>query len=233
MTRHTAKPRAKVYTYYLSGEASPRDWRISAADIEGCVFWAARQILARIRPSDVEGLESPSQIKALEAAKEELQKRSRSKTLDLVEAITLRNADIEVRVSQAAVEKALGRKLKSARAIQSRFDIELIKRKHELKLAYDPAITNPDRVLQQALLKAIGWKARLIEGETMADIATADGLSVQVTARRMRLSMLSPIIQMAIAKGTQPTSLTLQRVIESQLPYCWKAQESMFLEQGS
>ena len=233
MTRHTAKPRGKVYTYYLSGEASPRDWRIRAADIEGCVFWAARQIIARIRPSDVDGLASPSQIKAFETAKEELHKRSRAKTLDLVDAITLRNADIEVRLSQGAVEDALACKLQSASAIQSRFDIKLIKRKHELKLAYDAVITHPDLTLQQALLKAMHWKARLVVGETITDIAKADGLSVQVTARRMRLAMLSPTIQMAIAKGTQPPSLTLQRIIESQLPLCWSAQESLLLEQGN
>ena len=179
MTRHTAKPRGKVYTYYLSGETSPHDWRIRAADIEGCVFWAARQIMAGIRPGDVDDLASRSQIKSFEAAREELQKRSRAKTLDLVEAITLGNTDIEVRLYQAAIEEAIGCKLQSARVLQSRFDIELIKRKHELKLAYDTAITHPDVTLQQALLKAIRWKARLINGETMTDIAKADELSVQ------------------------------------------------------
>lgn len=232
MTRHTAKPRGKVYTYYLSGEASPNDWRIRAADIEGCVFWAARQIMTRIRPSDVDGLASPSQMKAFEAAREELQKRSRAKTLDLVDAIALRKADIEVQLSQSAVEEALGCKMQSAGVLRSRFDIELIKRKHELKLAYDTAITHPDPTLQRALHTAIHWKARLIKGETMTDIARADELSVQVTTRRMRLAILSPTIQMAIAKGTQPPSLTLQRIIESQLPLCWKAQEFMLLEQG-
>lgn len=194
MTRHTSKPRGKVYTYYLSAEASPHDWRIRAADIEGCVFWAARQIMAKIRPSDVDGLASRSQIKAFEAAREELQKRSRAKTLDLVEAITLRNADIEVRLSQSFVEETLRCKLQSARVLRSRFDIELIKRKHELKLAYDTAITHPDLTLQQALHTAIHWKARIIKGETMTDIAKADELSVQVTTRRMRLAMLSPTI---------------------------------------
>ncbi|MEM6857920.1 MAG: recombinase family protein [Pseudomonadota bacterium] len=233
MTRHTANPRGKVYTYYLSGKASSHDWRIRAADIEGCVFWAARQIIARMKPSDADGLASPSQVNAFETAKLELQKRSRTKTLDLVEAITLRNTDIEVCLSHAAIENLLGCKLQSARVVRSRFDIELVKRKHELKLAYDAAITHPDPILQEALLKAIRWKTRLIEGETMTDIAKADRLSVQVTARRMRLAMLSPTIQVAIAKGTQPASLTLQGIIDCQLPKCWKAQEMLLLEQGN
>ena len=67
----------------------------------------------------------------------------------------------------------------------------------------------------------------------MTNIAKADGLSVQVTARRMRLAMLAPTIQMAIAKGTQPASLTLQQIITSKLPLCWKAQEALLLEQGN
>ena len=233
MTRHTANPRGKVYTYYLSGAASPHDWRIKASDIEGCVVWAARQIIARITPSDGDGLASPSQIKGFQAAKEDLHKRSRAKTLDLIEAITFGKDDIEVRLSRAAVEDALGSKLQSVRVIQSRFDIELLKRKHELKLVYDAAITHPDRVLQDALLKAIGWKARLTGGETMTDIAKADGLSVQVTARRIRLAMLSPTIQMAIAKGKQPASLTLQRIINCHLPICWTEQETLLLELGN
>ncbi|WP_298309114.1 recombinase family protein [uncultured Erythrobacter sp.] len=233
MTRHTANPRGKVYTYYLTGEASSQDWRIRAADIEGCLFWAARQMIARLKAGDVDGLTSPSQIKGFEAEKAELQKRSRAKTLDLVEAIFLRKADIEVRLAQASVEDALGCELQSATSLRSRFDIELTKRKHELKLVYDAAITHPDLTLQQALLKAIHWKARLTAGETMTDIARADGLSVQVTTRRMRLAMLSPTIQMAIAKGTQPVSLTLQRIIESHLPLYWNAQDSLLLEQGN
>lgn len=233
MTRHTANPRGKVYTYYLSGEASSYDWRIRAADIEGCVFWAARQIIAMLKPSDVNGFTSPSQINAFETARAELQERSRAKTLKLIKTITLRNADIEVQLSPAAIENALGCTLQSIASIQSRFDVELIKRKHELKLVYDATVTHPDPILQQALLKAIEWKTRLIAGETIAQIAAADGLNAQVTARRMRLAMMSSTIQMAIAKGTQPPSLTLQRIIKSQLPLCWNAQESLLIEQGN
>lgn len=233
MTRHTAKPRRKTYTYYLSGEASPRDWRIRAADIEGCVCWAARQIIDRIKPGNIDGLVSPSQIKTFEVARADLLKRSRAKALELVETITLGESDIEVQLSRPAIEDALFGKLRSSTAVQSRFDIELVKRKHELKLVYDAAITHPDLVLQQALSKAILWKIRVVAGETTSEIARADGLSVQVTTRRLRLAMLSPTMQMAIARGTQPASLTLQRIITSHLPLCWKAQETLLLEQGN
>ena len=160
-------------------------------------------------------------------------KRSRAKALELVETITLGARDIEVQLSRTTIEDALGRKLRSAAVAQSRFDIELVKRKHELKLIYDAAITHPDPVLQQALSKAILWKIRVIAGETTSEIARVDGLSVQVTTRRLRLAMLSPMIQIAIAKGTQPPSLTLQRIVTSHLPLSWKAQETLFLEQGN
>ncbi|WP_298334659.1 recombinase family protein [uncultured Erythrobacter sp.] len=233
MTRHTANPRGKVYTYYLSGEVSPHDWRIRATDIEGCVTWSTRQIIKGLRPSDVDELNSPSQIKAFETAQAELLERSRAKILDLVETIALGPSDIRIQLSRSQLEDAIETNLHSNTRLKRKFDVELIKRKHELKLVYDATVTYPDPVLQQALLKAIGWKARLVAGDTMTDIAKADSLSVQVTARRMRLAVLSPTIQMTIAKGTQPASLTLQRIISSQLPLCWKAQEKLLLEQGN
>ncbi|MEM1050939.1 MAG: recombinase family protein [Pseudomonadota bacterium] len=233
MTRHTTNPRGKVYTYYLSGTASRHDWRIKASDLESCTVWAARQIVTGIKLSDVDGLTSSSQIKSFEAVRTKLLERSHATTLALVDAITLGAAAISIQLSRTHLEEVLGSKLHSTASIEGRFNIELIKRKHELKLVYDPKATNPDPILQRALLKAINWKVRLKAGETITDIAKADGLSVQVTARRMRLAMLSPTIQMAIAKGTQPPTLTLQRIITSQLPLCWKAQETLLLEQGS
>ncbi|MEM1195939.1 MAG: hypothetical protein AAGH57_07525 [Pseudomonadota bacterium] len=53
------------------------------------------------------------------------------------------------------------------------------------------------------------------------------------TVRRMRLTMLSPTIQMVIAQGTEPPALSLQQIIESQLPPYWKAQESLVFGQGN
>lgn len=233
MTRHTANPRGTTYAYYLSGKASPHDWRIKASDMEACTMWAAKQIISGLRPSDMADLSSPSQIKAFEKARQHLLDQSRQRTLEIAQTIQLGASDVQVTLSQAKVEDALGAKLQSDLPLTSHFDIELTKRKHELKLVYDAKATNPDPILQRALLKALAWKARVLEGETVTAIAKAHGLSTQVSARRLRLALLSPNIQMAIANGTQPASLTLQKVVTSTLPIDWKDQETLLLEQGN
>ncbi|MEM9879917.1 MAG: hypothetical protein AAF862_11635 [Pseudomonadota bacterium] len=58
-------------------------------------------------------------------------------------------------------------------------------------------------------------------------------INTQVTARRLRLAMLSPSIQLAIAKGSQPASLTLERIIKTKLSIAWQAQEKLFIEHGN
>ena len=233
MTRHTTNPRGKVYTYYISGKDSPRDWRIKASDLEACVVWIIKQIIASLRPSSLVGLHSADQVAAFEEAKYKVRASSQQTLIHMVRSVRLREDEMELGLDRAKLEDAIGHEVLDDSLIKQTRPITLAKRGHELRLIYDAAATRPDPALQMALAKAIEWKSRILSGENIAKIAACDGLSAQVTARRIRLSTMSPMIQMAIAKGTQPPSLTLQRLMTIKLPLAWQAQEILLLEQGN
>jgi len=72
----------------------------------------------------------------------------------------------------------------------------------------------------------------LRSGTRLKTIACDAGVTERYAARIIPLNCLSPGLQQAIVDGTQPTTLTLERLIRNKLPLDWDAQERMLRIDG-
>ena len=83
-----------------------------------------------------------------------------------------------------------------------------------------------DAVLVKSLIRAEAWKRALITGEvpTIQTVAAQEGVQAAYAARVLRLAFLKPALKRAILDGRQPSTLTLQRVMDRGLPILWRDQ---------
>ena len=83
-----------------------------------------------------------------------------------------------------------------------------------------------DAVLVKSLVRAEAWKRALLTGEvsTIQTIAAQEGVQAAYAARVLRLAFLKPALKRAILDGRQPSTLTLQRVMDRGLPILWRDQ---------
>lgn len=88
----------------------------------------------------------------------------------------------------------------------------------------------PDAGLVQLIMRAHRYLALLVErqGRTLSDIATAERVELSEVSRILPLAFLSPSIVDSILAGTQPVSLTAQRLSRlADLPASWHQQSEM------
>lgn len=81
-----------------------------------------------------------------------------------------------------------------------------------------------DPTLLRALRAAHAMVARDANGLPRIDAAPASPYQ----RRLIQLAFLSPDLQQCILDGRQPQDLTLARLINTEIPICWEAQERMF-----
>jgi site-specific DNA recombinase len=87
---------------------------------------------------------------------------------------------------------------------------------------------DPDQTLLRALAHAHHWADDLKQGTPLTQIATATPHSDAYVRTRSQLAFLSPLIQRAILDGSQPTELTLERIVRKPIPLDWALQEQIY-----
>ncbi len=87
----------------------------------------------------------------------------------------------------------------------------------------------PDTALIKAVARANRWKRMLLSGEvtSVEEIAARYGHDRRHTGRTLALAFLSPDLTRAILAGTQPPGLRLGRLLDTDLPLSWPAQNAM------
>ena len=87
----------------------------------------------------------------------------------------------------------------------------------------------PDEALIKALIRAYGWKDRLVSGEALSihALAKEDGIDERYLSRVLRLAFLAPDITEAILDGYQPAELGLDKVLR-RVPLTWADQRQLF-----
>jgi site-specific DNA recombinase len=98
----------------------------------------------------------------------------------------------------------------------------------EMKILAGERERDADPTLLRALRHAHDWAARLKAGTPLREIARRADYSESYVARILPLATLSPKIQTAIVKGTQPVELTLETLVRARLPMHWSDQEKRF-----
>lgn len=89
----------------------------------------------------------------------------------------------------------------------------------------------PDQGLIQLIAKAHDWFGRLTSGKakSVQEIADAKGVTSSYVTRVVYRSFLAPDIVQAILEGTQPASLTLDKLKQNlPLPIDWDEQRKLF-----
>lgn len=95
----------------------------------------------------------------------------------------------------------------------------------ETRIVVGDTAREPDRTLLRGLVTAHKWAADLQSGCPLSEIARREKVSAAHIRTRAQLAYLSPRLQRAILQGTQPTDLTLEKLVRSQLPLDWDNQE--------
>jgi site-specific DNA recombinase len=90
-------------------------------------------------------------------------------------------------------------------------------------IAGDP-VPQPDRTLITGLARAHRWVDLIKAGNSITDIATSEGRSSSRIRSQVNLVFLSPAIQAAILNGTQPSDLTIRRILKAGIPLDWDEQ---------
>ncbi len=87
----------------------------------------------------------------------------------------------------------------------------------------------PDVTLLKALARAESWKRELVSGQfrTVGEVAANASVRREYTMRILRLAFLAPDIKRAVIDGRPPAGLTLQRIVEADLPDSWEQQRRL------
>ena len=87
---------------------------------------------------------------------------------------------------------------------------------------YKPDENNP---LYIALIKAFTWQEKMKKDNIFIDeLAKPEGLSREYVGKVMRMTFLAPDIITAIVDGVYPKSLSLKKILESEIPILWTQQ---------
>lgn len=83
----------------------------------------------------------------------------------------------------------------------------------------------PDIKLMRVMNRAADWGQRLLEGETVVEMAALAKKDHSTIMRALRLNFLAPDIIEAIFEGTQPISLTANKLLKvKNIPHDWPNQ---------
>jgi site-specific DNA recombinase len=84
-----------------------------------------------------------------------------------------------------------------------------------------------DLPLLKALIRAEGWKRRILAGEATLDaLGAVEGLNRSYAQRVARIAFLSADLKRAILDGRQPPKLSLRRLLQEDIPPVWLDQAS-------
>lgn len=230
----------KRFRYYVShrlinGPADPTGWRIPAPALETTIAGLIADHIAAAVTSlglkahlDLRDAGNPDIDAKLVIAR--LQRGEPAALRNLLLSGTIQHDGLRLELDTAALAREIG--LVESDLAQGLGEINaslhLRRRGIEAKLIIGTPAPRPDPVLLKALGAAHRWMEELRSGETLRAIASRAGLDEAVLRKRGQLAFLSSLIQAAVLSGTQPCTLTLERMIQDPPPLDWNDQERLY-----
>jgi site-specific DNA recombinase len=98
----------------------------------------------------------------------------------------------------------------------------------ETKIIAGAQVPTSDPTLVRMLTKAHRWTMALQNGTAFAEMARREGHAESYVRTRIQLAFLSPRIQAAILAGTQPSELSVERILRLGVPLDWSEQDRVF-----
>ena len=215
---HARKANGRRYRYYVSqavlqgrSESAGTHRRVSAETIEALVTRAL-----------CDGLPKAKQTEAALLSIE--QKRARIKCL--IETITMRAANVEIRLTEAGRDQLADVASSGLVCIATVLRAGMGGRQI---VPRDGASARVDR----SLVKAIAWARDLRQrlehdGKSLDELAREYGCSRPYVSSMIRMAYLAPGITQSILQGTQPAQLTLADLMQRDIPVDWAEQRRAF-----
>jgi transposase-like protein len=252
-----ARKSGRRYRYCVSRDLIERSvddgahgWRIPAGEIESAV---AHALAARLRDPDFRsailrdhhgGAEASSMITGRIAEIAEQFDRSdstlwRELLRSMIIRVDLIGTELQVRASFAKPANSrdadpIGLMVADLPPFTLTAPIELHRRGPELQLVLQGAAAReprPDALLLRTLIDARARAADYLEPEqrlTVSEVARRHGADVGDVSRSLQLAFLAPDLVDCILDGTQPLSLTAERLKRvAELPLLWDEQRAL------
>lgn len=238
----------KRYRYYITHSSElrsdgPPSWRLPAADIEAAVIARVQQMLndaATVRAILDPNATAQQLGKAIDTARATAERidqpYGRRATLpSLLANVQAGEEQLVITLDREALARALNQNLI---ADTERFIVTAqatkVKAGNATKLVIGgvmPRNSQRDDRLVALLTEAAEARASILAAPamTITELARQRNQCRHRLAKLVRLSWASPKIVTMIMTGSQPASLTPNRLIDLDLPLCWSAQEKMVL----
>lgn len=99
------------------------------------------------------------------------------------------------------------------------------------------AIDTPrvDFALLRALVRAEAWKAQLLTGgaATLDALIREEGVDRGYAQRLLRIAFLSPDLKRSIVEGRTPANLSLQKLVQGDMPLAWSDQRARWYQSSA
>ena len=231
MSASHANKGTRRYRYYVTHQDHAHDkpaWRVPAHDLEQIVIARVGKHLADLSRH----LDGPlgaglgQSIQAADGSIDQLSscnpQRVRAAALALIKRVEVGKERIAIELYEGkngdtTVLEAPAAKMRSGR------EVKLV-----IPGSEEEADARRDGKLVALLARAHGIRERLIAGESVAEIAAADGSSSSRIGRYARLGLLAPDIVAAAVQGKQPASMTRSSLWEAtSIPLDWEGQRRL------
>ena len=238
---YTRRGKGTLRQYYVlpdeqTGKAA---WRLATKELDNRVRYL---IVHHLRPQGDMALslikQRPDQVGTITSALKNLQQHIDSA---LIDNVVLGQGQISIELSSQALKEAFGINLVDASTaygheeseakahdilhIQCPFQIKKRGLERRLILGADlDAAPRLDETLITNLGQALIWYDEIKSGKSLGSIAAEAGVSTYRVKDIVHLAFTAPDIKRSILRGSQPTHLTNQRLITTNLPLCWAEQ---------
>lgn len=218
------------YRYYVTHADHCRDrqaWRVPAHDLEQIVLQRVIEHVDNVSRHLDDPDRAPLQGRLQDAERmcEQLQSgqphKVRAAILELVERIDIHEAAVSVSLTECYGGSVLEA---PAAKIRSGMEVKLV-----IPGGDDEVEARRDGKLVALLARAHSVRERILSGQSVVAIATADQSSPSRIIRLARLGLLAPQIVTAAVEGRQPRTLTRSSIWEAtSIPLDWGGQRSKF-----
>ena len=239
--RHGRRLRYYISNRLISGGTDPNGWRLPAAQLEQAVADIIGQYICRLARGH--RILAKTDLQAGDAVRKKalgLMMWLSEGAPNLVESLVCEGRIGKGRIAlvlhatELAIELSLNPDEIEPTALRIEAPFALRRRGVEGKIIVGDREPEPDQTLLRALTSAHAWTADLRDGKLLSEISAASNHSESYIRTRAQLAFLSPVIQLAILDGRQPTDLTLERIVRKPMPLKWDSQAQLYgFDKGS
>ena len=233
--RHGRRLRYYVSNRLISGGRDPAGWRLPAPAFEQAVATAiadhldvrakGHRVLRQVGTANADT--SSRLVKAFAGT---IRDRGASAIAPIIASGAISAEKLRISLDRDALNQVLDFSDEELDPAMLEFSTEFNCRRRgaETKIIAGERHPVPDTTLIRALRNAHRWADMLKAGVPLKRIAQREKMSESYVARIIPLSTLSPRIQEAVIRGTQPVELSLETLVRTRLPLQWSDQESRF-----